>query len=150
MDEKKKKQRFDLFEKKCRERGIPSTVQRHAVLDIILDSDHHPTTDQVFDAVRERVPGISRTTVYRTLETLVRMGIITKTCHPGSAVRYDPRVELHHHLVCLYCDDVIDINDEQLDSLPVPDTSREEFEVFDFRVQLRGICRNCKKKEVES
>jgi len=149
MDEKKKKHRFDLFEERCRQQGIPCTVQRRAVLDIILDSDHHPTTDQVFDVVRDRVPGISRTTVYRTLETLVRMDIITKTCHPGSAVRYDPRVEIHHHLVCLYCDDVIDIDSEQLNLLPVPDTSKEEFDVFDFRVQLRGICRNCKKKEVE-
>jgi Fe2+ or Zn2+ uptake regulation protein len=85
--------------------------------------------------------------VYRALESLARVGVITKACHPGKTVRYDSRTETHHHLVCLRCDVVIDITDERLDALPVPDTSRLGFEVSDFRVQLRGICRRCRGQE---
>jgi Fur family peroxide stress response transcriptional regulator len=122
-------------------------VQRRTVLETVLDLGNHPTADQVFDEAVKRIPGISRTTVYRTLDTLARMGVITKACHPGSAVRYDRRIEIHHHLVCQRCDDVIDIADHRLDKLPIPDTSSFGFEVIDFRVQLRGVCRRCKQEE---
>ena len=117
------------------------------VLEAVLDLDDHPTADRVHGAVAERDPGVSRATVYRALESLARVGIITKACHPGKAIRYDSRTETHHHLVCLRCDDVIDITDERLDALPVPDTSGYGFEVSDFRVQLRGVCRRCRELE---
>lgn len=149
MDERIRQQRLDLFEQQCREQGVPFTVQRRAILETVLSLDGHPTADQVYEAVALRLSGISRTTVYRTLETLVRMGVITKACHPGKPVRFDSRVENHHHLVCLSCDEVVDIFDEHLDALPVPDTSAFGFTVSDFQVQLRGICRRCREKEGE-
>ena len=75
------------------------------------------------------------------------MGVIAKSCHPGRAVRCDGRTEVHHHLVCLYCDQVIDFSDEHLDTIRIPDTSDLGFEVSDYRVQLRGICRRCRERE---
>jgi len=147
MQDLAKEKRLDLFARKCREHGIPVTLQRRAILNTVLDLDNHPTADQVFDAVVGQIPSISRTTVYRTLDTLARLGVITKACHPGNTVRYDNRIELHHHLVCQRCDDVIDITDARLDKVRIPDTSSFGFEVIDFRVQLRGVCRRCKKEE---
>jgi Fur family peroxide stress response transcriptional regulator len=147
MHELRKQDRLKLFAVKCRDRALPVTVQRRVILETVLDVDDHPTADQVFYEASKRIPGISRATIYRTLDTLARMGVITKACHPGSAVRYDGRVEAHHHFVCRRCDDVIDITDEQLNRLPIPDTSSFDFEVIDFSVQLRGICRRCKQKE---
>jgi len=147
MDEKTKTARIRMCERICREQGVPFTLQRRAILDAVLDLDNHPTADQVHEALSARTPGISRTTVYRTLEMLARMGVITKACHPGSVVRYDPRTGLHHHLVCRICDEVIDITDAALDALPIPDTSAFGFEVQDFRVQLRGVCSRCREKE---
>jgi Fur family peroxide stress response transcriptional regulator len=147
MDKETKQNRLLMFERLCRERGVPFTVQRRVILESVLDLDNHPTADQVHEVVSSRIPGISRTTVYRTLETLVQMGVITKACHPGKPVRYDTRIEVHHHLVCLRCDEVVDIFDEHLDALPIPDTSGSGFEVSDFRVQLRGVCRRCREKE---
>ncbi|MEJ2721726.1 MAG: transcriptional repressor [bacterium] len=147
MDELAKQNRLELLEAKCHERGLPVTVQRRVILETVLDLDNHPTADQVSEAVARHLPGVSRTTVYRTLDTFVRMGVIAKVSHPGSAVRYDGRIEHHHHLVCQRCDAVIDISDDRLDRIPVPDTSSFGFEVTDCRVQLRGICRRCKQKE---
>ena len=147
MDELAKQNRLELFAAKCHERGLPVTVQRRVILETVLDLANHPTADQVCEAVAQHLPGVSRTTVYRTLDTFVRLGVITKVSHPGSAVRYDGRIERHHHLVCQRCDAVIDISDDQLDRIPVPDTSSFGFEVTDCRVQLRGICRRCKQKE---
>jgi len=147
MNPQTKQARIDEYRRLCREQGLPLTEQRMVVLDVVLDLDDHPTADQVLEAVARRDPGVSRATVYRALESLARVGVITKACHPGKAVRYDSRTETQHHLVCLRCDEVIDITDERLDALPVPDTSALGFEVSDFRVQLRGTCRRCRELE---
>jgi Fur family peroxide stress response transcriptional regulator len=147
MDQQAIQQRLEEFQQLCRERGLPITVQRRTILEAVLSLENHPTADQVHEAVADRVTGISRTTVYRTLETLVRLGLITKACHPGGTIRYDRRPELHHHLICLYCDEVADISDERFDALPIPDTSGNGFRVCDHRVQLRGVCKKCQAKE---
>jgi Fur family ferric uptake transcriptional regulator len=62
-------------------------------------------------------------------------------------VRYDRRTEVHHHLICLRCEDVIDISDKHLDRVRIPDLSDLGFEVSDHRVQLRGICRRCRENQ---
>ena len=148
VDDTTKQRRIETFRRLSRERGLPVTQQRLVVLEAVLDLDNHPTADQVHEAVAHRDPGVSRATVYRTLENLARTEVITKACHPGKTVRYDSRTETHHHLVCLRCDAVVaDITDARLDALPVPDTSRFGFEISDFRVQLRGICRRCRELE---
>ncbi len=118
-------------------------MQRRIVLQAVLKRLDHPSADQVFEAVRDNGPGISRATVHRTLDFLVNLGVITKACHPGRVARYDATTENHHHLVCLHCDRMIDFHDEQLAELKIPDTSAAGFEVQDYRVQLRGICREC-------
>jgi len=147
MDRLAKQRRVDGLRDRCREHGLPLTEQRQVVLEAVLELDNHPTADQVHEAVSRRDPRVSRATVYRALESLARIGVITKACHPGKSIRYDSRTETHHHLVCLHCDTVIDIEDERLDALPVPDTSRFGFEIRDFRVQLRGACRRCRELE---
>ena len=146
MDEPERRQRIDAYQRLCHERGERITVQRRVILETALELDNHPSADQIFDAVAMRLPGVSRTTVYRTLEYLARIGVITKACHPGHVARFDPRLELHHHLVCLHCNEVIDFDDETLSSLTIPDTSAFGFEVSDYRVQLRGICQSCRER----
>lgn len=140
------KSRLDEFRQRCQSLGIPVTPQRLSVLEAVLDLACHPTADQVYNSLRSIRSNISRATVYRTLETLVEIGTITKSCHPGGVIRYDRRTEMHHHLVCLGCDAVIDVSDERLNDLPIPDTTSVGFEVKDFRVQLRGSCRRCREQ----
>ena len=147
MDEAVKKQRVEDFKRLCREGGERFTLQRRIILEVILDLDSHPSADQVFDAVAAREPGIARTTVYRTLEHLSRLGVITKACHPGRVARFDARTELHHHLVCLRCNDFIDIDHSAFDGLTMPDTSASGFKASDYRVQVRGTCRSCLRME---
>ena len=147
LDEPARTERIELFKRLCRERGERCTVQRRVILESVLDLDNHPSADQIFDAVEPRIPGIARTTVYRGLEHLARMGVISKACHPGSVARFDPRLDLHHHLVCLRCNEFTDFEDDRLNGLMIPDTSAVGFEVDDYRVQLRGICKSCRERE---
>jgi Fur family peroxide stress response transcriptional regulator len=144
MNPTQKADRVGLYRRICRNRGERLTVQRRVILEAVLDLDNHPSADQVFEAVRDQLSDIARPTVYRTLEHLARMGVITKACHPGRVTRYDARIDVHHHLVCLRCNEIADFESPHLDALEIPDTSGCGFEVSDHRVQLRGICRTCR------
>jgi Fur family peroxide stress response transcriptional regulator len=132
------------LEAACRAEGLPLTVQRRIILEVLAGRTDHPTADQVFAAVRARLPDVSRTTVYRVLDTLVRLGLAVKTPHHGAAVRFDPRTERHHHLVCSRCDRVIDLHAPELNALRLPDTRRLGFEIDDFSLHIRGLCADCR------
>jgi Fur family peroxide stress response transcriptional regulator len=130
----------------CKSRGLPLTVQRRVVLEALLARHDHPTADALLEDVRGRLPGVSRTTVYRVLETLVRVGAAAKACHLGPAVRYDPNLEPHHHLVCTACDAVTDVTAPELDALSAPPAAvrRAGFRVAASTVVFRGLCRGCR------
>jgi Fur family transcriptional regulator, peroxide stress response regulator len=134
------------FEELCREQGVPLTTQRRVVLETLAGRLDHPTADQIFEDVTHHLPSLSRTTVYRVLETLVRLGVIHKAQHLGSAARYDPNTERHHHLTCLSCHKVVDLADEILNQIRIPKSSAEEFEIIDYSVHFKGYCSDCSSK----
>jgi Fur family transcriptional regulator, peroxide stress response regulator len=135
------------FEETCRQKGFPLTVQRRVILECVLQRHDHPTADQVHEEVRARVPEISRTTVYRTLEAFVQMGAIRRAHHLGPASRFDSNTDHHHHLVCMRCNAVVDFDDVRLDTLPLPETTRTAFRIVDYSVHYAGLCASCQEAE---
>jgi Fur family peroxide stress response transcriptional regulator len=136
--------RVEEIRQVCRARGLPFTLQRRTIIEALLQDAYHPTADQIYDAIRARVPGLSRPTVYRTLETLVRLGLAHKVCHPGAAARYDSKTQRHHHLVCVQCGKMVDLEDASLDGIPLPASGYLGFDIADYSIQFRGICRDCR------
>jgi Fur family transcriptional regulator, peroxide stress response regulator len=125
---------------------VPMTVQRRIVLEALARRDDHPTADQLLEDVREDFPSMSRSTVYRVLDTLVRIGLAVKTSHPGAAVRFDPTTERHHHLICLHCEKMVDLHEPELDALGLPDARRLGFEIRDYSIHFRGLCADCRRR----
>lgn len=136
--------RLKEFEAICRRRGLPLTVQRRLILQTVLESDDHPAAEQVLESVRQRVPGVSRTTVYRVLDTLVDLGVIRRLHHPGATVRFDGRTCRHHHLICKVCNHVADFESAKLDRIALPDVQSLGFQIDDFSVQFIGTCAACR------
>jgi len=145
MHPKEVQKRLEHFATLCRQKGVPCTVQRQAVLEAVLASDEHPTADQVIEAVKRRVPNVSRTTVYRILEMLSAWGLIRRIHHPGSAGRFDGKTHRHHHLICMRCGKVWDVEDPRLDHLRLPEGQVHDFEVQDFSVHISGLCADCRR-----
>lgn len=92
--------------------GWRPTRQRQAVyayLKAAADDHHHPTAEQVYQAVKAAMPGIGLATVYKALEALVASGLVTRlSCDHGPA-RFDARCEGHYHLRCLRTGQVEDL-----------------------------------------
>jgi Fur family peroxide stress response transcriptional regulator len=141
--------RLQQFESLCRERGLPLTVQRRDILKAVLERDDHPSADQVYESVKDRIPGLSRTTVYRVLETLVGLGVIRRLHHPGASARFDGNMDRHHHLVCKDCNRVIDIVSKSLDDLRLTPSQRQGFEIEDYSVHFTGVCAECMGQQSE-
>ncbi len=141
-----KKQRMNRFFAIHRESGMPVTTQRRAVFEAILDRTDHPTAEQLCRAVRRQLPQISRVTVHRILGTFASLGLVAKTCHPGSAARFDPKLGQHHHLVCLDCGRIIDVEDPRLNHIPWPKVNPKQFQIEDYNVHFRGRCARCRRK----
>ena len=142
--------RISCLEERCRKAGIPFTVQRRAVFEAVLQSEEHPTADQVYETVIENLPNVSRTTVYRVLDLLVEMELVHRLHHQGAAVRFDGKVHRHHHLVCRLCQRVIDLEHTPFDELAMPDVKQLGFAVEDFTVQMMGTCSHCASEAVSS
>jgi len=137
-----------MLEESCRSMGVPLTVQRRVVLQAVLERDDHPTADEVLETVKSQVPGISRTTVYRALDTLAEWKLIRRLQHAGTAARFDGKIHRHHHLVCGKCHKVFDVHDAKLDRLRISHVQTGGFEVEDFSVHLIGTCEACRRTEV--
>jgi Fur family peroxide stress response transcriptional regulator len=146
MSSADKQQRMDQFFTAYRQAGLPVTTQRRAVFEAILHRTDHPAADQLYRAVRGALPQISRMTVHRILGTFVSLGLVTRACHPGSAARFDPKLHQHHHLVCLDCGRVIDVEDPRLNHIPWPKVNPREFQIEGYHIHFRGRCARCCQK----
>ena len=103
----------------------------------------HPTADEIAADLNSRWGGVSRATIYRTLDALVKRGLLVRVCHPGAAVRFDVKTHRHHHIVCDRCGAIADFEAPALDNLPLPNLARVGFRIRDFSVHVRGLCRKC-------
>ena len=128
----------------CRANGVPLTVQRRVVLETLAGRKDHPTADQVYDEVKGIIKGVSRTTVYRVLETFVRLGLAKRVSSPHGKGRFDADTGSHHHLICLECEKVIDFPDErpQFHQSTLPDLP--DFEIKGYSLAITGYCELCR------
>ncbi|WP_225846275.1 Fur family transcriptional regulator [Streptomyces sp. HPF1205] len=133
----------DLLER-LRERGWRLTAQRRVVAEV-LDGDHvHLTADEVHARAIERLPEISRATVYNTLGELVGIGEVTEVSTDGRAKRYDPNAHRpHQHLVCSLCGTIRDVRPQGDPLAALPSSERFGFTVSTAEVTYRGLCPRC-------
>lgn len=145
-----KQKKLELLAAVSRQRSLPVTVQRRVVLESLLDRHDHPTVDQLYEDVKERLPGVSRTTIYRALETLVELGVARRTNHFEASARFDGNTDHQHHLVCRRCNRVTDFDHPSLSEFALPKFDAIAFQVLDYSINLEGLCAECQKEVQES
>ncbi|HZN20555.1 MAG TPA: Fur family transcriptional regulator [Micromonosporaceae bacterium] len=126
-----------------RARGLRVTAQRQLILEAVHGLGH-ATPEQVLAAVREVAAGVNITTVYRTLELLEELGLVTHThLSHGSPTYHAAGEEQHVHLVCRGCGAVDEVAPELLRPLAEQLVRQQGFEVDIHHVALFGLCATC-------
>ena len=131
---------------KLSELGYRLTPQRMMILSAIENSDDHISAEEIYAQVVAKYPNVNISTVYRTLELLKRLGLVTETDLGEGRVRYHPADKgHHHHLVCKECGAIIDLDESAM--APVKDTLLREYKfIADLEhLAIFGRCINCSK-----
>jgi len=143
--ERYRSRRMADFVTHCREKGLAVTPQRVAILRALLTSGDHPSAEEIYGKVRAEQPMISLATVHRTLETLCEAGEAGKVTLLHDAARYDGNTDSHHHVVCIRCHRVCDLEAPQFDQLFKDGATLGEFELLGCSVEIRALCKPCRK-----
>jgi Fur family peroxide stress response transcriptional regulator len=131
------------FAARCRESGLAVTPQRLAIIRALLGSGDHPTADAVYATVRREHPHLSLATVHRTLDTLCDIGEARKVTLLHDSARYDGNVMPHHHVVCVECRRIRDIEIPQAQQLLEGREHIGEFRVLGTSVEILAVCDTC-------
>jgi Fur family ferric uptake transcriptional regulator len=129
--------------------GFRSTPQRLAILKVMDDARGHLAPSEIVDQVQQNIPGINESTVYRTLELLVREGLILDT-HLGSGqIVYEVAHTKHHHLLCRNCGKEEVIQGEELADLYAHFERHTGYQIDSVHMTFFGLCPDCQQKPGE-
>jgi Fur family ferric uptake transcriptional regulator len=135
---------FDDLIQRLRDRGERLTVQRRLVLEILCEQEEHLAVLDIQQRLQQRGIDLAETTVYRILQWLKELGFVSQTDLGLQGIVYQlVSANPHHHLVCLSCGAVLDIDDEAITLLR--DYLRREYG-FEPRIDhmaIFGRCRGC-------
>jgi Fe2+ or Zn2+ uptake regulation protein len=119
------------------------TRYRKVVLELLRSSEAHPSAAEIYRLVRRRRPGVAYATIYNSLNWLEQNDFIRRVDFVEQAVRYDPVVERHDHLVCDRCGALKDVSLK----LPAQMLGRvargEGFRIERHRTEVFGLCGEC-------
>ena len=122
--------------------GLRTTPQRYAVLEHLARRSVHATAEEIFSAVNRSDPRASRATVYNSLRSLERAGLVREVVSEGKAARYDAALCRHHHFFCERCGAVEDIDWFDLPAaVAVPALGGRKVKHYD--IVFRGLCEHC-------
>ena len=133
----------ESFKDVCRQHGYKVTPQRVAIFKAATESMDHPTVDSIYEGLRHSVPGISRETVYRTLELYSNWGLISAVQIGGQSLRYDSNTQRHHHCVCDRCGRLFDFEWTSFEELSLPQGMNKIGKTQNRTVEIHGICTDC-------
>jgi Fur family ferric uptake transcriptional regulator len=119
------------------------THQREIILDELRSVKTHPTADELFEQVRNRLPRVSLATVYRNLEWLCQRGVVQKIEVGGRQKRFDGTAKLHYHIRCIVCGRVDDVDMSPVEALDHDLSEKSGYTVMGHRLEFWGTCPAC-------
>ena len=136
-----------------RKRGCRMTLPRQVIIDMLNTNSKHLSADDIYFSLHKKYPGIGLTTVYRTLELLYQMGVVTKYDFGDKRSRYELTEKIskkhHHHLICTKCSMVIDYDDfleEEMKLFKQMEhalSKKHHFVIQSHQANFYGLCHQC-------
>ena len=133
------------FRAYLRDHNLPITGQRLAIAEVVLLDDRHFSAEEIESVLAARNVPVGTATIYRTLEVLVRSGLVVERDFGEGFKRYEATrgVPQHEHLLCTVCGKVIEFRDERLDRMTVLLAEAQGFARQSHRLVIYGVCAEC-------
>ena len=125
------------------------TTQRLVILQELKQLHSHPTVNELYQLVRQRLPTVSIATVYRNLEILCSEGLAQKMDIPGTQRRFDGETNNHYHVRCVACGRVEDVDFDPIPNIEQTIKNRSNYKVLSHRLEFIGLCPDCLASERE-
>ena len=136
---------LEQFRALCRERGLAFTHQRRVIGEMLLANPGHHSPDEIYAAVREKVPSISLGTVYKNIRTFVETGILREVSVHHGSMKLEFGLHAHHHLVCTRCRTIEDIEETAIEPIRLRGKAPKGFEIQRYSVDILGLCARCRR-----
>lgn len=133
-----------IFGRYLREHGLPVTQQRVAVAEAVFASSLHQSVEDLEAVLREKDLRLGKATIYRTLDLLVRSGLVEEHDFGEGFRRYEHRLSrdpVHHHLVCTESGEVIEFRSEELTRIVEETAARHGFRPTHHKLVIFGLSR---------
>jgi Fur family ferric uptake transcriptional regulator len=123
------------------------TRQREIILRVLINyADRHLNAEDIYEIVHQSYPEIGLATIYRTLELLSNLDIVQKLDFGDGCHRYelcDLHSRHHHHMICITCGKVIEIEGNLPDKFEANLEHMNDFSILDYRLYFYGYCKAC-------
>jgi len=126
--------------------GLRYTSQRQEVWNELLSSTKHRDAEEIYFSLIKRGIKVSRATVYRTIDVLVKTNLIDKLEIGDGKARfeYNDKFKHHDHLICIKCSKIIEFHDAEIENHQLRIAKEHNFELNHHTHQLFGICKDCR------
>jgi Fur family ferric uptake transcriptional regulator len=141
---------LERFRRYLRDRRLPITRQRVAVADQLFRADDHPSVDELERRLRSLGETVGTATVYRTLDVLVRGGMVREHNFGEGFKRYEPMAatSAHDHLLCERCGEVVEFANDRLERMLRMTADEQHFLYRHHRVEVHGLCAGCRGRDL--
>ncbi len=134
-----------------RDKSIRITPQRRAILSFLIETDSHPTVDEIYQNLsQDEELGISLATVYNNLNVLVDVGLVNQMKFSDVTSRYDYRGHSHRHIICTNCGKIGDFHYDELSRLEEAAQKQTGYQVQFNKLDVYGLCPECQKLKEEA
>lgn len=120
-----------------------NTIQCSLVLEAVIRLGCHATADEVYEALAQEHPSISRGTVYRNLQRLCEFGQVRRREIPGGADRFDHNCTDHYHVKCTGCGRVFDVDMPYMADVVTSVGDAHGFVFTGHDIVFKGFCPEC-------
>jgi Fur family transcriptional regulator, ferric uptake regulator len=138
------------YEEKLKKSGLKTTKSRKAILDILIKSNQPMPAEQIFLALKKEKIKVNLSTVYRTLESLENIDLITKiSIMDNDKMLYEYNRMVHrHYLVCVGCKKIITIQNCPLSTYEKELENKTDFAILGHKLYLYGYCKKCQSQSM--
>jgi len=128
----------------CKEKGIKVTTQRILIFkELAKKTKEHPAAEDIYEALKGKVYGLSLSTVYRALNTFESLGLVRRIPTADGKAHFEIANEPHGHFICQRCGKVEDIESVNLNNLLKEEVKKQGFNPTECNFVCYGLCKEC-------